>query len=75
MTEPAPAPLPSDSVYFAFACRCLNVQITGRLPLAVHERVKAGPSGEGSEVHQVWMGKGAENDVSPTVPLISHGQM
>ncbi|EKD02413.1 hypothetical protein A1Q2_03305 [Trichosporon asahii var. asahii CBS 8904] len=58
------APLPSTSTPCGIACACLNVQIAGRVPDDLLDKVHAGPSAfEHDSRHQVWLPSEAEKIV------------
>lgn len=67
------APLPSTSTPCGIACACLNVQIAGRVPDDLLDKVHAGPSAfEHDSRHQVWLPSEAEKIVRIRRERASH---
>jgi hypothetical protein len=65
-------PLPSNSIQFNFACRCLNVQVNGRVPNEVGEKINARPADVwGEDLHRVYLGEKTEDVVSVCLGLPS----
>lgn len=63
-------PLPTNSVQFNFSCRCLNVQVSGRVPIEVAEKINARPADvQGEDLHRVYLGEKTEDVVSVSLGL------